>query len=171
MHTYNIAHIYSYISYKLICNTTSSFGCIACSCFLMKSPLPNKTIQVWPIYKFLVLASRRHLGSDISCEDCIAITSHVFAMPKLFVPVSFLFFFFLNFTFSHDVMWRGVTGWWLLLLVFNILKSLFESEDHQYGSTFWNLPKRQWNWQKYIVFLAWHISFFVDERCLAIAPS
>ena len=29
MHTYNIAHIYSYISYSLICNTTSSFRCIA----------------------------------------------------------------------------------------------------------------------------------------------
>ena len=29
MHTYNIAHIYSYISYSLICNKTSSFRCIA----------------------------------------------------------------------------------------------------------------------------------------------
>ena len=48
--------------------------------------------------------------------------------------------------------------------VFNILKSLFESEDHQYGSAFWNLPKRQWNWQKYIVYWAWHISFFLLMR-------
>lgn len=74
--TYNIAHIYSYISYSLICNTTFSRGCIAIV-FSHEKSTSQEIIQVWPIYKFLVLASRRHLGSDISCEDCIAITSHV----------------------------------------------------------------------------------------------
>lgn len=119
-----------------------------------------------PCLGFPKTSRLRHLVWGLYCNHI----SRLPAMPKLFVPVSFLFFF-LNFTFSHDVMWRGVTGWCYFCWVFNILKSLFESEDHQYGSTFWNLPKRQWNWQKYIVFLAWHISFFVDERCLAIAPS
>lgn len=114
-----------------------------------------------PCLGFPKTSRLRHLGPwGLYCNHI----SRLPAMPKLFVPVSFLFFFFFNFTVSHDVMWRGVTGWWLLLLVFNILKSLFESEDHQYGSAFWNLPKRQWNWQKYIVYWAWHISFFLLMR-------
>eukprot|EP00434_Breviolum_minutum_P013330 symbB.v1.2.011748.t1/scaffold796.1/size162622/7 len=55
----------------------------------MKSPLPKRSSKFGQFSNSLSWF-RRHLGSDISCEDCIAITSHVFAMPKLFVPVSYV---------------------------------------------------------------------------------
>ena len=133
--------------------------------WLNEKSTSQEIIQVWPIFKFLVLAQKtsrlRHLVWGLYCNHISRICNAEALRAREFL---FFFFFFLNFTVSHDVMWRGVTGWWLLLLVFNILKSLFESEDHQYGSAFWNLPKRQWNWQKYIVYWAWHISFFLLMR-------
>lgn len=135
--------------------------------WLNEKSTSQEIIQVWPIYKFLVLAQKtsrlRHLVWGLYCNHISRICNAEALRAREFLV-------FLKF--HMNMMWcESVTGWWLLLLVFDILKSLFESEDHQYGSAFWNLPKRQWNWQKYIVFLAWHISFFVDERCLAIAPS
>ena len=136
--------------------------------FLMKSPLRKRSSKFGQF-----TTSLSWLFADISAQTSrvrIVLQSHLTFACNAEALRAREFLVFLKF--HMNMMWcESVTGWWLLLLVFNILKSLFESEDHQYGSTFWNLPKRQWNWQKYIVFLAWHISFFVDERCLAIAPS